>query len=96
MENKTTHKGEEMRRHIAQCSLSGKTVAAYCKEHGVSIATYYYWHKKLSIAKPTGGFIEVPKVNATVSMEVSLPNGVRVCFDQLVPACYLKELVCCI
>lgn len=89
MENKTTQKAEEVRQHIAQCSASSKTVAEYCKEQDLRIATCYYWHKKLSIAKLPVGFIEVPKVNATVSMEVSLPNGVRVCFDQLVPAYFI-------
>jgi hypothetical protein len=96
MENKTTNKASDMRQHILQSSTSNKTVAQYCKEHDLSIATYYYWHKKINSPKLPGGFIEIPKIKATGSMEVSLPNGVRVCFDQLVPACYLKELVCCI
>jgi transposase-like protein len=96
MENKTTHRAEDMHQHIAQCVASGKSVAQYCKEHNLNAATYYYWCKKLNTPKSVGGFIEVSNKHPAGSVEVSLPNGVRVCFDKLVPVCYLKELVCCI
>jgi len=37
---------------VSQCRNSGMTVSAWCKEHGVSIKTYYYRLKRLCEAIP--------------------------------------------
>ena len=83
-----------MRYHISRCALRDKTVAVYCAEHGLSVATYYYWHQKLKEVKKPGGFIELHPGTSGSRIEVVVPNGIRICFDQLVPVSYLKEIVC--
>ena len=87
------NKAEQMRSHIQRCALSDKTVADYCKDKGLSTATYYYWHQKLKDVKKSIGFIELHPGTSS-RMEVSLPNGIRIHFDQLVPVSYLKEISC--
>lgn len=41
---------------VSQCRNSGKTVSAWCREHGVSTKTYYYRLRRLceAIPEPTG------------------------------------------
>jgi hypothetical protein len=94
METSTLTKAEQMRHHISCCTLSDKTVACYCAEHDLSIATYYYWHQKLKEVKKPGGFIELHSGTPGSRVEVLVPNGIRICFDQLIPVDYLKEIVC--
>jgi hypothetical protein len=94
MEISTLTKAEQMCHHITQCGISNNTVASYCAEHGLSIATYYYWHQKLKEVKKSIGFIELHPSVSSSRMEISLPNGIRIHFDQLVPVSYLKEIVC--
>ena len=33
---------------IHACQNSDLTVAAWCREHQISVATYYYWRKRVS------------------------------------------------
>jgi hypothetical protein len=94
METSTMSKAEQMRHHISACTLSDKTVGLYCAEHGLSIATYYYWHQKLKEVKKPGSFIELASSTSGSCIEVLLPNGVRIYFNQLVPVSFLKEIVC--
>jgi hypothetical protein len=94
METSIMSKAEQMRHHIRACTLSDKTVGSYCTEHGLSIATYYYWHQKLKEVKQPSGFIELASSASGSCIEVLLPNGIRIYFDQLVPVSYLKEIVC--
>lgn len=96
MEISSLTKAEQMRHHITQSALSDKTVASYCAENGISIATYYYWHQKLKEVKKPAGFVEFHPGSAGSRIEIVLPNGVRICFDQLVPPSYLKEILCSI
>ena len=84
-----------MRHHIDQCSSGKQTVAAYCDEHKLSVATYYYWHKKFEQLKTGDRFIELQTPAAFSScVELILPNGIHLRFDQLVSVTYLKELCC--
>jgi hypothetical protein len=96
MQKEYTNKSEQMRIHINQCQSSGQRVADYCKEHSLSKATYYNWHKKLSAPSTSGGFIELPSTNINSCVEVVLGNGVSIHFNQLIPSTYLKDLLCCI
>lgn len=36
-----------MRRHLDAFSNSELTVARYCQQHDLSVATFYYWRRKL-------------------------------------------------
>ena len=94
MEKSFSSKADKMRYHIDQCASGNQTVANYCDEHKLSVATYYYWHKKFQHSKPVDDrFIELHSVHSSFScVEVILSNGVQLRFDQLVPVNYLKEL----
>ena len=37
---------------VSQCRNSGKTVTAWCEEHGINIKTYYYRQKSVCEAIP--------------------------------------------
>jgi len=68
------------------CKESGLTIAAFCKNEGISQAAYYYWRKKLASpgesdpAKQqdaaSAGFIRVsmPEMNS-VGLELVLSSG---------------------
>ena len=67
---------------IETCKESGLSIAAFCKQEGISEAAYYYWRRKLagSIPKPNEksppDFLEVvmPK-NNTITLELVLSSG---------------------
>ena len=35
------------RGRVMECRNSGKTIAAWCKENGINIKTYYFWQKRV-------------------------------------------------
>ncbi len=84
-----------MEQHVAQCSASGMQVRQYCLEHNIESSTYYYWLKKLKAPtnKNIGSFVRVQPVEQSSRIEISLPNGVKISFENLVPADYVKQLV---
>jgi hypothetical protein len=88
-------KRQAMEQHIAQCSASGMLVRQYCLEQNIQSSTYYYWLKKLQA--PTnnniGSFVRVQPVEQSSRIEISLPNGVKISFENLVPVDYVKQLV---
>ena len=87
---------EEMRQHVASWQASKKTSSEYCALHGLAIHKLYYWLHKLKkeqvvVDGATTGFLRVrpAAVSATApslsgpisaSMEVNLPNGIRLVF----------------
>ena len=85
-----------MREHMAQRIISGQTVANYCEQNGIRLSSYYYWQHKLKTEKQPGGFIKLPSLPSMSRMEVLLPNGIRLCFNELIPVPYLNELLCSI
>ena len=85
-----------MREHIDQRINSGQTVATYCEQHGISVASYYYWQQKLKLAPKPGNFIKLQAAPSMNRVEVVLPNGIRICFDELVAVSYLNEILCSI
>jgi hypothetical protein len=95
MKDEKISMAEQMRQHIAARQLSGVYVDQYCKEQNLKPSAYYYWRKKLS-ADPkinTGSFIQLQPVSQSGSVEIIFTNGVKIHFDNLVPAAYLKQLV---
>ncbi|MEO7486985.1 MAG: hypothetical protein ABIU77_07775, partial [Ferruginibacter sp.] len=71
-------------------------VDQYCKEQNLKPSVYYYWRKKLledPKTNTTGSFIQVQPVSQSGSVEIIFTNGVKIHFDNLVPAAYLKQLV---
>ena len=84
-----------MEQHIVQCSASGMQVRQYCLEQNIQSSTYYYWLKKLQapIDKKIGSFLQVLPIEQSSRIEIILPNGVKISFENLVPADYVKQLV---
>ena len=79
---------------------SGQTQKSFCAAHHIKLATFIYWlqkYREAKISKPKGGnafvALKVGPSPTDGNVEVVYPNGVRVCFQQLVPTSVLKELV---
>jgi hypothetical protein len=88
---------EHMRLHIEACQGSGMYVQEYCKLHNLKPSSYYYWRKKLigttKANTNTGSFIQLQPLPSGGCIEVVFANGVKIHFENLVPADYLKQLV---
>ena len=57
---------------LAEFTRSGLTVAAFCRDRGVGLATFYLWRQRLSSAPPVSSptFLELPGVSV-------LPQAMR-------------------
>lgn len=83
---------------LEQFAASQQTIQEFCDAIGCSVATYYYWQRKLSsstdslpaaTAKPTSAFVPVVLRNgATRPITVHLKDGTRI----VVPADALAAL----
>ncbi len=84
-----------MEQHVAQCIAGGMQVRQYCLEQNIKSSTYYYWLKKLQgpTNKNIGSFVRVQPIEQSSRIEISLVNGVKICFENLVPVDYLKQLL---
>jgi hypothetical protein len=78
-------KFEEWRRRLARFDSAGLTVAEFCRREQVSLASYYYWSRRVeeSAGPPLPAAeepIDEPSHNhcASAAIEVWLPGGVRV------------------
>ena len=81
-----------MQQHIEGCKSSGQTVAAYCSGHSIKAHQYYYWKNKLQPAAP-GKFISIVAPLSTAPVSVDFINGIRIRFETLPPAEYIKQLM---
>lgn len=68
-------KAEVWRKRLAACRASGLSMAAFCREHGLSYAQYMYWQQRLG--KAVRGLVpvqvEVPAWHAdALSVEIAL------------------------
>jgi transposase-like protein len=84
--NKSPRRGvEEWRPIIDGQRSSGLTIAAYCRERGITEGTFYTWKSRLrsamlpAQAKRSPAFVEVRPVNATAAgtIEICLPGDRR-------------------
>ncbi len=90
---------------VKSCKESGMVRKVYCKEHGVSLATFYNWHKKYreSELNTDEKFIPVVLSSQTkqpeqtiaknIEIEISYPNGVRVKLNQEMDLPMLRSLI---
>lgn len=85
---------------IAEQSGSGKNVAAFCRERGLTTGQFFAWKKRLR-DRAEDGFIEVqaqkaqaepPKVNGG-AIEVHLAGGLRICVEPGFDAELLRAVV---
>lgn len=68
--------------HFVAWRSSGLTQAAYCRQHGLSIASFGYWRRTLEARSATTSAAVLPIVIGEVSSEVDaievyLPNGLQ-------------------
>jgi hypothetical protein len=74
-------------------SRSKRSVKDYCAEHGVSVASYYQWRRRLRAEPDTNLFSPVEIADETPGfIEVELPGGVLLRFGALPPVWYLRQL----
>lgn len=78
---------------------SGQTAATYCNKHKISLATFYYWRKKLSESQGPRNlqFREIilnPEINVPV-IRVQYAHGVTVLVEGEVSPSYIRELAGC-
>lgn len=92
---------KEMFDLIGMCKSSGQSVQTFCKLHGLTEATYYYWQKKYTDQKknatePAEGNFSLIKLSGALSNNegpvlFAEVGGIRLYRE--VPASYLKELI---
>ena len=74
------------RRRLERFQMAGLSVARFCRQEGVSVPSFYQWRKRLAqvalTKKQEPGPAEpaafLPVTLRASSVEVRLPNGVRV------------------
>lgn len=80
---------------IKNHAQSGQSIPVFCRENGLTQASFYQWRKRLSEGSNTSDriftAIEVVKPSRK-SMEVVLPGGLVLRFDELVPVDYLRQI----
>jgi len=92
MEHNNITQAQAMQAHIASCKLSGITVKAYCVRHQLKPSNYYYWQNKLQPSVP-GKFINIIPQFQTAPVTIIFTNGTRICFEDMPPIDYVKNLV---
>ena len=77
-------KADEWRRRLSRFQQSQLTVAAFCRQEGVSVPSFYLWRKRLALSRPTkhecskppAGFRPV-RLLPSVGVSVQLPGGTQ-------------------
>lgn len=88
---------EEMFQMVEQCQSSGKTNKAYCQEQGIKQSVYYYWQKKYrDHHQTTSGFVPIKlkgEYGNPDKIEISYPNGIKVCLPHGTDFSIVKTLI---
>ena len=82
--------------HIGRCAASGISASAYCRMHQLSLATFYYWRKKVAVPNIKATFKEIkltPALGRVISIQFS--GGTVIHIEGEVSAAYLRELAGC-
>lgn len=71
-------KREEWLARVASWKSSGLSQSAWCREHGVPLASFSYWQRKLSGQEESVAAVLPIRVAAPMlgAWEVHLPNGI--------------------
>lgn len=82
--------------HVQAWQSGGDTQAAYCRAHGLSLASFGYWRRKLAgQAQPVSAAVLPIRVAPAVrepSAEICLPNGIMLRVAAADPA-WLADLL---
>ena len=77
-------KADEWQRRLSRFQQLQLTVAAFCRQEGVSAPSFYLWRKRLALSRPTkhecskpsAGFRPV-RLLPSVGVRVELPGGTQ-------------------
>lgn len=90
-------KQDHWTRHVDGWRSSGLSQAAYCSEHGLSLASFGYWRRRLARpaeSPPTGLLpIRVASPSSSAAVEVRLPNGLVLVLPGVSSSAGLSALV---
>ncbi len=84
---------------IEQWKQSGLSQKQFYQQQNIPAHVFYYWHKcyrnqqHKSSSSASGGFIPLTTASFGRGIEVQLPNGVRVIFNEQVSVDFLKALI---
>lgn len=88
---------------IEQWQRSGMRQKDFYEQHNIPAHVFYYWHKcyrkqhnKRAEPSPSSNhFIELqPSITGSINnIEIRLPNGIQIFFNEHVGVDYLKELI---
>ena len=101
------HKGKSLgidvwRAHQGKWLRSGLSQSKYCEQEGVRISSFCYWRSRIlseEAPKPTLRFstLESPqalgKPHVTPSIQMALPNGIRIGIDNSVSTPLLNHVL---
>lgn len=83
---------------IEQWEQSGMRQKDFYQKHNLPSHVFYYWHKRYNNQKAaspqSNSFVQLhAPAPSAVHMEMHLPNGSRIIFNQPVSVDYLKALI---
>lgn len=84
---------------VEQWQGSGQTQKVFCATHNISISVLAYWLRRYrdhytDSSDQEAGFVAVQVATSNpTALEVSLPSGAVLRFEQVVPVGYLKALL---
>lgn len=76
-------KHEEWRRRLRRFQESRQSIAAFCRQEGVSPPSFYLWRKRLAEARPQPPTAEAPagfravRIVPAAGVSVQLPGGTQ-------------------
>ena len=88
-------KREDMFRLISLWEESPEDQATFCKEHGLTVATFSYWrtkYRKSQKSSSSQGFVELKPIS-DLPIEIVYPNGVIIRLPQSSTTFELKAMV---
>ncbi len=68
-----------IRQYLLEQTKSSQSVADFCGEHGLKVATFYSWRRKYSHSREAeaAGFCKIVTASQTVGKSLQLPSGLR-------------------
>lgn len=83
----------EKRAYVAGQAASGKTQSAFCRDEGISLASFQNWKRRFA---GKSSFIEIatPVQTPVVPVEIVLASGVRIATSSTCDPTWLSNFVC--
>ena len=63
---------QQWRQIIQECQNSGQSNRTYCREHGISEKTYYYWLRKLRVAAVEKSLPQIVEMEVPAAKEETI------------------------